>query len=96
MNRKYFMIGFLIVVFMLTTWTSVSIANGYTLPRWFLSRGGGSSAGGGYSLNGTLGQHDTGRMSSGDFTLDGGFWNLDIIPTVEPPLTKIYLPLLLK
>ena len=37
--------------------------------------GGGPSAGGGFSLNGTIGQPDAGApMSGGAFTISGGFW----------------------
>ncbi len=37
--------------------------------------GGGSSAGGGFELSGTIGQHDAGQtMTGGSFALTGGFW----------------------
>jgi hypothetical protein len=36
--------------------------------------GGGPSAGGSFSLNGTVGQPDAGARSGGAFTLSGGFW----------------------
>ena len=37
--------------------------------------GGGTSAGGGFELAGTIGQHDAGQtMTGGNFTLIGGFW----------------------
>jgi hypothetical protein len=36
--------------------------------------GGGRSAGGQYILTGTIGQPDTGSMSSGQYELLGGFW----------------------
>ncbi len=39
--------------------------------------GGGASAGGAYSLTGTIGQHDAGEpMSGGPYSLTGGFWSL--------------------
>ena len=37
--------------------------------------GGGLTSGGGYSLNGTIGQPDAGAMSGGAFALAGGFWH---------------------
>jgi len=40
-------------------------------------------AGGVYSVSGTIGQPDAGKMSGGDFTLDGGFWG--IIAAVQTP-----------
>jgi hypothetical protein len=45
--------------------------------------GGGRSTGGVYSVSGTIGQPDAGRMSGGNFTLDGGFWGL--IAAVQTP-----------
>ncbi|MCH8825266.1 MAG: hypothetical protein IH984_17355 [Planctomycetes bacterium] len=37
--------------------------------------GGGTSAGGGFELSGTIGQHDAGQtMTGGSFALTGGFW----------------------
>lgn len=36
--------------------------------------GGGTSTGGGFELTGTIGQHDAGAMSGGEFTIFGGFW----------------------
>lgn len=44
--------------------------------NWFtLSGGGGTSAGGGYALSGSIGQADTGAMGGGSYTLQGGFWS---------------------
>ena len=36
--------------------------------------GGGTSTGGVYSVSGTIGQPDAGKLSGGNFTLAGGFW----------------------
>ena len=43
---------------------------------WHTVDGGGvmRSTGGDFELSGTIGQHDAGAMSGGDFTLTGGFW----------------------
>jgi hypothetical protein len=43
-----------------------------------IAGGGGASSGGSFSLAGTIGQHDTGTMSGGNYTLDGGFWSAAI------------------
>jgi hypothetical protein len=58
--------------------TSVALAqegDGYDL-SWSTVDGGGFtfSSGGGYELGGTVGQHDAGSMSGGDYVLSGGFW----------------------
>jgi hypothetical protein len=45
--------------------------------------GGGSSTGGVYCVTGTIGQPDAGKMSGGNFTLDGGFWGF--LAAVQSP-----------
>ena len=51
---------------------------------WFtIDGGGGSSTGGGYALNGTIGQPDAGVMSGGPYVLTGGFWS--IINLIQTP-----------
>lgn len=43
--------------------------------------GGGVSSGGSFEVVGTIGQHDAGSMSGGDFSLTGGFWSAaDVVP----------------
>jgi hypothetical protein len=43
---------------------------------WFtLDGGGGSSTGGAYTLQGTIGQPDAGALSGGGYALQGGFWS---------------------
>jgi hypothetical protein len=53
---------------------------------------GGRSAGGGYTLMGSIGQHDAGvTLSGGEFTLAGGLWGAGgIIDHL------IYIPLVLR
>jgi hypothetical protein len=42
---------------------------------WFtIDGGGGSSSGGGYSVSGTIGQPDAGKMRGANYSLLGGFW----------------------
>ncbi len=48
---------------------------GFSLPWWTIDTGGGSSQGGAYSLRGTTGQADAGRLSGGSYILEGGFWS---------------------
>jgi hypothetical protein len=64
---------------------------GYDLTWSTIDAGGGSSAGGGYQLTGTLGQPDAGAtLSGGGYSLSGGFWGG--VSTGG----KVYLPLLLR
>lgn len=63
----------------------------YSLIWWTVDGGGDTSGNGeGYSLSGTIGQHDAGMLTGGNYTLVGGFWGgvaLDY---------KVHLPLILK
>jgi hypothetical protein len=61
-----------------------SDAESYSIDWSKISGGGGTSAGGVYSVNGTIGQSDAGPpMSGGDFTVKGGFWGM-IAPVQIP------------
>ena len=51
-----------------------TMAQSYSLDSFTIAGGGGASSGGGYSMNGTIGQPDTGTMSGGNYSLTGGFW----------------------
>jgi hypothetical protein len=52
--------------------------NGYALIWSTIDSGGGMfSTGGAYSLGGTIGQADAGKMSGNTYELSGGFWNMD-------------------
>lgn len=48
----------------------------YTLV-WYRIAGGGENnmSGGPYSLSGTIGQHDAGKLSGGVYAVSGGFWS---------------------
>jgi hypothetical protein len=52
-------------------------AQNYSIDWYKIAGGGGASAGGTYSVSGTIGQHDAGgALSGGNFSLTGGFWSL--------------------
>ncbi len=43
---------------------------------WYtIDAGGGTSSAGGFTLTGTIGQHDAGRMAGEAFEVRGGFWS---------------------
>jgi sugar lactone lactonase YvrE len=73
MNRLFLCLGLLAPL-----WAS---AQPYQL-RWAkIAGGGGSSAGGSYSLQDTIGQPDAASTAGfGPFSLTGGFWSLDAVP----------------
>ncbi|MCP5528072.1 MAG: hypothetical protein H7A47_14870 [Verrucomicrobiales bacterium] len=63
----------------------------YSIEWSTIDGGGGTSTGGDYTLNGTVGQPDAGRISGGDFALSGGFWSvLAVVESPEAPALAIY------
>lgn len=59
---------------------SVIAGESYDLTWSTIDGGGGYSAGGGFELEGTIGQPDAGVLSGGSFTLQGGFWRTELAP----------------
>jgi hypothetical protein len=65
-------------------------AQNYNLDWYKVSGGGGSSSGGVYALNGTIGQPDAGgALIGGHYSLTGGFWSLYAVQTPGAPLLTI-------
>ena len=66
-------------------------AQPYSINWYKVSGGGGTSSGGGYSVSGTIGQHDaSGVMSGGNYSVTGGFWSLiSVLQTVGAPTLTI-------
>lgn len=46
----------------------------FEIPWYSIDGGGGTSEGGQFTVTGTIGQHDTGTMTGGEFEISGGFW----------------------
>src|SRR5438477_1677189 len=69
------------------------VANAQCAIDWLtVDGGGGTSSGGSFTLTGTIGQPDAGRLSGGNYTLEGGFWPGIIVPgTSEAPTLFIQL-----
>jgi len=64
----------LLVMFLLMSVPALGQSGGgYDLSRSIIG-GGGTSAGGNYSLTGTIAQPEAGAMSGGSYELLGGFW----------------------
>lgn len=68
-------------------------AQTYTLDWFTVDGGGGASAGGIYTVSGTIGQPDAGPLSGGIYKLEGGFWAATAgAPIAEPtPELDIFL-----
>jgi hypothetical protein len=67
--------------------SSVQAQANYTIDWFSVDGGAGTSSGGVYSVSGTIGQPDAGKMSGGNYSLEGGFWG--IIDEVRTPLLVI-------
>jgi hypothetical protein len=67
-------------------------AQSYSIDWFTLDAGGGNSAGGSYSLDGSIGQPEAGpTLSGGSFSLTGGYWSLVAVPTTSAPVLHIFL-----
>lgn len=74
--------------------TAVLASNGvYTLKWWTVDTGGGNSAGGSYSVIGTIGQPEAGGLSTGsDYRIIGGVW---AGVALDRHYDHVYLPVIL-
>ena len=79
MKNKLLILGLLL--------PGISFAQSYSIDWYKISGGGGTSTGGGFSLSGTIGQHDAGGpMTGGNYSLTGGFWALiQVVQTAGTP-----------
>jgi hypothetical protein len=75
-----------LLVLLLALQSTVS-AQTYSLDWYKIAGGGGTSTGGTYTVNGTIGQHDAGGpMTGGSYSLTGGFWALiSVVQTAGLP-----------
>ena len=94
MKSKPYHIGsahyLLLAITVLVVASAALALGGENISRWAVAGGGGQSAGGGYVINGTLGQTEAGpTISGGDYTLSGGFWG-----GAATTVPYIYLPLI--
>ncbi len=64
----------------------------YSIDWSTIDGGSGTSTGGGYSVSGSIGQPDAGKMSGGIFTLDGGFWSECAYQTNGPACYRVESP----
>jgi hypothetical protein len=65
------------------------LAQTYKIDWYTIDGGGGTSSGGQYTVSGTIGQPDAGKMTGGNYELTGGFWGIAIVlqEPGSPPLT---------
>jgi hypothetical protein len=67
-----------------------ALAQSYSVDWFTVDGGGGVSSGGTYTVSGTIGQPDAGRLSGGCYTVEGGFWGLiAAVQIPDAPLLRI-------
>ena len=66
----------------------------YEINWWTIDGGGGVSSAEEYTLMGTIGQHDAGKLGSGEYSLQGGFWVKGILESIVEYIVN--LPLVLR
>ncbi len=68
-----------------------ALGQNYSVDWYKVAGGGGPSAGGNYSVSGTIGQHDASApMSGGNYSMTGGFWALiNVVQTPGAPTLYI-------
>lgn len=83
-----------VIITIFVTMTALAVSS-YQIDWWTIDGGGGfsQSADGQYTLQGTIGQPDTGLSSGGDYRLEGGFW---VILREWVGQFFVHLPLVLK
>lgn len=78
----------LTLLFCLTT----AVAGTLAIDQFSIDGGGGTSSGGSFSVSGTVGQPDAGKMSGGNFGVESGLWSLfSVVQTPGAPALKIIL-----
>lgn len=78
-----------IILSLLLAFAGVSEAQNYSIDWFTIDGGGGTSSGGPYTLTGTIGQPDAGRLSGGNYVVEGGFWGAFAIQTPGAPTLQI-------
>ena len=85
------LVALLLSTFIFQLSTAFLHAQSYSVDWYKVAGGGGTSTGGTYTVNGTIGQHDaSGAMSGGNYSVTGGFWSLiNVVQT--PGLPKLII-----
>ena len=68
----------------------MSQGQNYSIDWYSIDGGGGTSTGGVYTLSGTIGQPDAGRLTGASYALEGGFWGfVGALQTAGAPLLSV-------
>ena len=74
MKKRITILTMVVLALLLAVGALFAQTGDYDLDWWTVDGGGGHLSGAGYSLDGSIGQPDAGRLSGGDYVLVGGFW----------------------
>ena len=67
-----------------------AFAQSYRIDSFVIAGGGGTSTNGNFSLTGTIGQIDAGKLSGGTYSIDGGFLSgIYLVQTAGAPRLSI-------
>ena len=88
--KRLILFGPIVLALLIASVAVAQIGSGYDLTWQTIDGGGGSTSGGGYRLDQTLGQVDAGVQSGGGYVLQGGYWGAAalILPTSTPTPTS--------
>jgi hypothetical protein len=78
----------------ITSQVAAQTGGSYDLTWNTVDGGGGHTAGGPYTLDGTIGQPDSGQIGGGAYTLGGGFWGGGVVNSFLDK--RLYLPIVIK
>jgi len=82
--KRFFLAGALVLL------PFFSQAQNYAIDWYSIDGGGGTSTGGVYSISGTIGQPDAGRLAGASYALEGGFWGfVGALQSVGAPLLSV-------
>lgn len=65
-------------------------AQSFSIDRFTVAGGGGTSTGGTFALNGTLGQPEAGWVGDSRYTIEGGFWSFPVANSPAVTATTIF------
>jgi hypothetical protein len=79
------------VLFLVALIPALGFAQQYSIDRYKIAGGGGTSTNGIYSVSGTIGQPDaSSAMTGGGYSLTGGFWSLiSVVQTAGLPTLTV-------
>ena len=86
-RRMLVIVGIALVAVLAVTWSALAQTGALDVPWFSVDGGGGTSAGGNFTLDGTIGQPDAGKLTGGDFAVEGGssrVWRL--LPSSPVPV----------